>query len=124
MKKFTDFKESKKISYKENIENKISKILEKELNIKISGENAEKISNVDINIDGIENAINELKTIIENTKIQERKNTLNFVKANSFKNFNMKWLNEQIDNLNNINHLNEIFNSKKKGDEVVNRILE
>lgn len=98
MKSFSEIKESNKIKSKDSIINKLNDILE-ELNIKLSGENPEKLSNVDINIQGKEQIIEKLKSLIDDIRIQERKNTLNFVKTNSYNNFNMKWLNEQIDGL-------------------------
>lgn len=98
MKSFSEIKESNKIKSKDSIINKLNDILE-ELNIKLSGENPEKLSNVDINIQGKEQIVEKLKSLIDDIRIQERKNTLNFVKTNSYNNFNMKWLNEQIDGL-------------------------
>lgn len=112
MKKFTDIKESKKTQEKDSIKNEIINILE-ELNIKMSGEDTEKLSNIDINIEGKEQIIEKLKTLINGVRIQERKNTLNFVKSNSFRNFNMNWLNEQIDGLNKIKIGNEIILNEK-----------
>jgi len=98
MKSFSEIKESNKIKSKDSIINKLNDILE-ELNVKVSGEEPEKLSNVDINIQGKEQIVEKLKSLIDDIRIQERKNTLNFVKTNSYNNFNMKWLNEQIDGL-------------------------
>ena len=120
MKKFSEVKESKKIKTNDSVKNKIIDILE-ELNIKVSGEDTEKLSNVDINIQGKEEIAEKLKTLINDVRIQERKNTLNVVKANSYKNFNMKWLNEQIEGLEKVVIgskfvLNEKLNDAQLGD--------
>jgi len=120
MKTFSEIKESKKVKTKDSIKNQIVDILE-ELNIKVSGEETEKIANVDINIQGKEQIVEKLKILIEDIRIQERKNTLNFVKNNSYKNFNMKWLNEQIDGLEKVKFgstfiLNEKLSDTQLGD--------
>jgi len=79
------------------------------------------LSNVDINIQGKEEIVEKLKTLIDDIRIQERKNTLNVVKTNSYKNFNMKWINEQIEGLEKIKIgskfvLNEKINDTQLGD--------
>jgi len=120
MKRFSEIKESKKVKTNDTIKNEIIDILE-DLNIKVSGEETEKISNVDINIQGKEQIVEKLKFLIDDIRIQERKNTLNIVKANSYKNFNMKWLNEQIEGLEKIKIgskfiLNEKLSDTQLGD--------
>lgn len=115
MKRFSEIKESNKIKSKDSIKNQLTDIVE-ELNIKVSGEETERISNVDINIQGKDEVVEKLKNLIEDIRIQERKNTLNFVKANSFKNFNMKWLNEQIDGLEKVKIGNKFVLNEKLSD--------
>jgi len=120
MKTFSEIKESKKVNSKDSIKNQIVDILE-ELNIKVSGEETEKIANVDINIQGKDQIVEKLKTLIDDIRIQERKNTLNFVKTNSYNNFNMKWLNEQIEGLEKVKFgstfiLNEKLSDTQLGD--------
>jgi len=112
MKKFTEIKESKNKKTKDSIKNELISILEN-LNIKVSGEGTENLSNVDIDIQGKEEIIENIKTFIDDIRIQERKNTLEYVKTNSFRNFDMKWLNEQIDGLNKVKVGNKFILNEK-----------
>jgi hypothetical protein len=97
MKRFSEIKESKNIK-KATLETRLDDILQ-ELNVEVSGEDAENLSNVDINIKGQESVVEKLQNLITDIRITERKTTLNIVKKNSYQNFDMKWLNEQIDGL-------------------------
>jgi len=115
MKKFTDVKESKNIKSNKTIKDRLFNILE-ELNIKISGKNSDKLSNIDINIEGKDEIVEKLNTLINDIRILERKNTLNVVKSNSYKNFDMKWLNEQINNLDKIKIGNKFVLNEKLSD--------
>jgi hypothetical protein len=66
------------------------------LSIKISNEDS---LDKDININGKEELVEKIKTLIDEVRIKERTFTLETVKNNVHRNFDMNWLNEQIDNL-------------------------
>ncbi len=100
MKKFSEVKSSKNIK-KITLETKLEDILE-ELNVKVTGEDTEKLFDVDINIQGKDSVVEKLQKLITDIRITERKKTLNIVKSNSYQNFDMKWLNEQINGLDKI----------------------
>ena len=102
MKKFSKLHESKSTKYemKDYLRNDIFNMIEKSLNIKFTNEKAEELANIDADILGKENLVEELKNYIDKVRIQERTLTLESIKANFHNNFDMKWLNEQIDFLN------------------------
>jgi len=98
MKKFSSLKDEVKTKYelKDSLRNEIYSLIESELSIKISDE---KSLDKDININGKDELVEKIKTLIDDVRIKERTRTLETVKANVYRNFDMKWLNEQIDNL-------------------------
>jgi len=98
MKKFSYLKESveQKYELKESLKNDIYSIIEESLSIKILNEES---LDKDIIINGKEELVEKIKTLIENKMIKERVLTLEHVKANVYRNFDMNWLNEQIDTL-------------------------
>ena len=98
MKKFSLLKEEVATKYelKDSLRNEIYSILEDTLSIKISNE---KSLDKDININGKEELVEKLKNLIDDVRIKERTFTLETVKANVHRNFDMKWLTEQIDTL-------------------------
>jgi len=100
MKKFSLLKEEVEPKYelKDLLRNDIYSLLESSLSIKIFGESS---LDKDINITGKEELVEKIKNLIDNVRINERIFTLEFVKTNVHRNFDMKWLNEQIDNLKN-----------------------
>jgi hypothetical protein len=102
MKTFSSLKEEVKTKYelKDSLRNDIYSIIESSLSIKISNENA---LDKDISINGKEELVEKINALMEEQKIKERVFTLEHVKANVYRNFDMKWLNEQIDSLKNIN---------------------
>ena len=102
MKKFSSLNEEIKPKYelKDSLRNEIYSIIENSLSIKISNEEA---LDKDININGKEELVEKIKTLIEDVRIKERIFTLENVKSNVHRNFDMKWLTEQIDTLKNIN---------------------
>ena len=101
MKTFSSLKEEVKTKYelKDSLRNDIYSIIESSLSIKISNE---KSLDKDININGKEELVEKIKNLIEDVRIKERVLTLEHVKANVHRNFDMKWLTEQIDSLKNI----------------------
>lgn len=122
MKTFSEIKEQqpKKFENKEVIKNKVFELLNT-LNVKVSGDDSEKLHDVEIEIQGKEYTTEKIKDLIDEIRLQERKNTLNFIKANVQKNFNIQWFNEQIDNLEKIKVgdkyvLNEKLNDTTLGD--------
>ena len=98
MKTFSSLKDEVKQKYevKDSLRNEIYSILEDTLSIKISNENS---LDKDININGKEELVEKLKNLIDDVRIKERTFTLETVKANVHRNFDMKWLTEQIDTL-------------------------
>lgn len=102
MKTFSSLKEEVKTKYelKDSLRNDIYSIIESSLSIKISNEDS---LDKDININGKEELVEKIKTLIEDVRIKERIFTLENVKSNVHRNFDMKWLTEQIDTLKNIN---------------------
>jgi hypothetical protein len=98
MKKFSSLKEEVKTKYelKDSLRNEIYSLIENSISIKISNE---KSLDKDINIIGQEELVEKVKVLIDDVRIKERTLTLETVKANVHRNFDMKWLNEQIDNL-------------------------
>ena len=98
MKKFSNLDEQITTKYesKDSLRNDIYSLIENSLSIKIFGESA---LDKDISITGKEELVEKIKNLIDETKIKERVITLEHVKANVHRNFDMNWLNEQIDNL-------------------------
>jgi len=98
MKKFSSLKEEVKPKYelKDSLRNQIYSILENTLSIKISNE--ESIDK-DINVEGKEELVEKIKILVDNVRVKERTLTLETVKANVHRNFDMRWLTEQIDSL-------------------------
>jgi len=106
MKKFSLLEEEVKPKYelKDSLRNEIYSILENTLSIKISNEDS---LDKDININGKDELVEKIKGLIDSVRIKERTLTLETVKQNVYRNFDMKWLNEQIDTLKNTkNHFN------------------
>jgi len=101
MKKFSSLKEEVKPKYenKETLKNEIYSIIESSFSIKIENEDS---LDKDISINGKEELVEEIKTLVENFMMKERKLTLEHVKTNVHRNFDMKWLTEQIDNIDNL----------------------
>lgn len=98
MKKFSNINENVETKYelKDSLRNEIYSLIENSLSLKF---NNEESLDKDVEINGKEELVEKIKALIDGVKINERFNTLNFVKINSYQNFNMKWLNEQINNL-------------------------
>lgn len=96
MKKFSNLDEqiTSKYESKDSLRNDIYSIIENSLSIKIFGESS---LDKDINIIGKEELVEKIKSLIDDVKIKERVLTLEHVKANVHRNFDMNWLNEQID---------------------------
>lgn len=97
MKTFSEIEnqQPKKFENKEVLKNKLYELLN-QLNVKISGDDSEKLHGVDIEIQGKEYTTEKIKDLIDDIRIQERINTLNFIKANIHKNFDIQWFNEQL----------------------------
>ena len=113
MKKFSNLKESDQTKYemKDYMRNDLYNLIEKSLNIKFLTEDAEKMANVDADIQGKEDLVEELKKYIDGIRIQERTMTYENIKANFHNNFDMRWLNEQIDSLKKTDEKSEKLNS-------------
>ena len=101
MKKFSSLKEEVKQKYesKDSLRNEIYSLLESSLSIHIYGESA---LDKDITITGKDELVEKIKNLVDEVRIKERTFTLETVKANVYRNFDMKWLNEQLSNLNKI----------------------
>ena len=98
MKKFSNLHEEVKTKYelKDSLRNEIYSLIENELSIKISSEES---LDKDIEINGKEELVEKIKSLIDDVRIKERTLTLETVKVNVHRNFDLKWLNEQIDSL-------------------------
>lgn len=98
MKKFSNINESVESKYelKDSLRNEIFSLIEKSISIKISNEDS---LDKDISIIGKEELVEKIKSLIDDVRIKERTMTLEHVKTNVYRNFDMKWLNEQIDGL-------------------------
>lgn len=98
MKKFSTLHEEVKTKYelKDSLRNEIYSLIENTLSIKISNQDA---LDKDININGKEELVEKIKTLLDDVRIKERTFALETVKKNVYRNFDMNWLNEQIDNL-------------------------
>ena len=98
MKKFSTLGEEvkKKYEMKDSLRNEIYSLIENSISIKISNEES---LDKDITINGKDELVEKIKGLIDDVRIKERTFTLETVKQNVYRNFDMKWLNEQIDNL-------------------------
>jgi hypothetical protein len=101
MKTFSSLKEEVEQKYesKDSLRNEIYSLLENSLSIHILGESA---LDKNISITGKEELVEKIKNLVDEVRIKERTFTLETVKANVYRNFDMKWLNEQLSNLNKI----------------------
>jgi len=98
MKKFSTLEHEVKPKYemKDSLRNEIYSLIDNSIALKITNE---KKINSDIDIFGKEELVEKIKGLIDDVRIKERILTLEKVKQNVYRNFDMKWLNEQIDNL-------------------------
>lgn len=98
MKKFSTLGEEvkKKYEMKDSLRNEIYSLIENSISIKISNEES---LDKDIIINGKDELVEKIKGLIDDVRIKERTFTLETVKQNVYRNFDMKWLNEQIDSL-------------------------
>ena len=89
MKTFSSLKEEVKTKYelKDSLRNDIYSIIESSISIKISNEDS---LDKDISINGKEELVEKIKTLIDDQRIKERIFTLENVKANVYRNFDMK----------------------------------
>lgn len=107
MKKFSLLKEEVEPKYelKDSLRNEIYSIINDTLALKVTNE---KHLDSDIDIYGKEELVEKIKNLIDEVRIKERTFTLETVKANVHRNFDMNWLNEQIDNLKKIETKSEV----------------
>ncbi len=98
MKKFTNIKEeiAPKYESKDSLKNELFKLIDDTISIKIMNENS---IDKDITINGREELVDKIRDLINTVQVKERVSTLEYVKTNVYQNFDMKWLNEQINNL-------------------------
>lgn len=98
MKKFTLLENEIKPKYesKDSLKNEIFAIIDETLTIKLNNEDS---IDENISINGKEELVEKIRTFINTVQIQERVSTLEYVKTNVYQNFDMKWLNEQINTL-------------------------
>lgn len=98
MKKFSNINESVETKYelKDSLRNEIYSLIENSISIKVSNEES---LDKDISINGKEELVEKIKNFIDDVRIKERTMTLEHVKMNVYRNFDMRWLNEQIDGL-------------------------
>jgi hypothetical protein len=96
MKKFSLLKESVEEKSKDTLKNEIYSIIDETLSVKFS---KEELATEDVDINGKEEMIDKIKELIIKERKNERLLTLEHVKLNTFRNFDMNWLNEQIQNL-------------------------
>lgn len=96
--KFTNLNEGVETKYelKDTLRNEIYSLIENSISLKFSDEES---INENVAINGKEELVEKIKLLIDSVKIKERTFTLESVKANVYRNFDMKWLNEQIDQL-------------------------
>ena len=106
MKKFSTLHEYVKPKYesKDLLKNKIFDIIDESLALKITNE---KKLDSDVDIHGKEELVEKLKELIDDIRIKERTLTLETVKSNVYRNFDMKWLNEKINTLKKLKVVNE-----------------
>lgn len=107
MKKFSLLKEEVEPKYelKDSLRNEIYYLIENTILLKFS---SDKSVHSDIDIHGKEELVEKIKNLIDDVRIKERTFTLETVKANVHRNFDMNWLNEQIDNLKKIETKSDI----------------
>ena len=98
MKKFStlDTEVKPKYELKDSLRNEIYSLIENTILLKFS---SDKSVDADIDIHGKDELVEKIKGLIDDVRIKERVLTLEKVKQNVYRNFDMKWLNEQIDNL-------------------------
>lgn len=98
MKKFStlDTEIKQKYELKDSLRNEIYSLIENTILLKFS---SDKSVHADIDIHGKEELVEKIKGLIDDVRIKERTLTLETVKKNVYRNFDMKWLNEQIENL-------------------------
>lgn len=98
MKKFSLLKEdmNQKVDLKDSLKNEIYSIIENTLTVKFS---KEELASEDVTFEGKEEMVEKINKLVDDIKLKERVLTLEHVKANVYRNFDMKWLNEQINNL-------------------------
>lgn len=98
MKKFSLLKEEIEPKYelKDSLRNEIYSLIDNTIALKVTNE---KHLNSDIDIFGKEELVEKIKNLIDEVRVKERTFTLEMVKANVHRNFDMKWLTEQIENL-------------------------
>lgn len=98
MKKFSNLDKEIKPKYelKDSLRNEIYSLIENTIFLKITNE--KKIDS-DIDIFGKDELVEKIKGLIDSVRIKERTLTLEKVKQNVYRNFDMRWLNEQIENL-------------------------
>ena len=98
MKKFSNLEQEIKPKYelKDSLRNEIYSLIENTILLKFS---SDKSVDADIDIHGKEELVEKIKGLIDDVRIKERTQTLEKVKQNVHRNFDMKWLNEQIENL-------------------------
>ena len=97
MKKFTNFENEVHPKYesKDSLKNEIFSLIDETISVKITNE---KSLDKDISIVGKEELVEKLRALIDVVKIDERTLTLEHVKKNVHRNFDMNWLNEEINN--------------------------
>ena len=112
MKKFSSLKDEVKTKYelKDSLRNEIYSLVESSISIKISNENS---LDKDIELIGKEELVEKIKILIDDIKVKERILTLETVKVNVHRNFDMKWLNEQISNLKKVEEKSNIILTEK-----------
>jgi hypothetical protein len=98
MKKFStlDTEVKPKYELKDSLRNEIYSLIENTILLKFS---SDKSVDADIDIHGKDELVEKIKGLVDDVRIKERILTLEKVKQNVHRNFDMKWLNEQIDNL-------------------------
>ena len=98
MKKFSSLKEEVKPKYelKDSLRNEIYSLIDETILLKFSSDTS---VNADIDIHGKEELVEKIKNLIDDVRVKERTLTLETVKANVHRNFDMKWLTEQIETL-------------------------
>ena len=118
MKKFSTLNEQVKQKYesKDSIRNEIFSLIEKSLSIKIFNESS---LDKDLDINGKEELVEKIKNLIDDVRIKERTFTLETVKANVHRNFDLRWLTEQIDSLKKIKIGNDFVLSENIKDNSV-----
>jgi len=94
--KFSKIEEvvEKKYETKDTLRNQIYDLIDESISIKITND---KSIDKDITINGKEELVEKIKSLIENNRLDERILALEHVKLNVYQNFDMKWLTEQID---------------------------